>query len=112
MSLSFDQIPQQISTLIQEVAELKKLIIDQTKPESLPDWMNPDQLADYLPSNPAKQTIYGLVNRKKIPCHRINGKLFFKRDEIDFWIAGKRKSTEVEIEAKAKSFIEKNKSTK
>lgn len=105
MNLTFDQLPQQVVFLTKEIAELKRLMTEKDKPDPLPEWLNMDQLINYLPSKPARQTIYGLVNRKKIPCHRINNRLFFDRKEIDQWLEGKRKFTKADIQAQADAFL-------
>lgn len=49
----------------------------------------------------SKQTIYGLVNRKKIPFHKRGKKLYFLKKEIIAWItSGKdeKKSTSKKLD--------------
>lgn len=48
----------------------------------------------------SKQHIYGLCSERKIP-HYKQGRLFFKRKEIEAWMTAKRVSTQAEIESKA-----------
>ena len=48
----------------------------------------------------SKQGIYGLCSERKIP-HYKQGRLFFKRKEIEAWMTAKRVSTQAEIESKA-----------
>lgn len=48
----------------------------------------------------SKQRIYGLCSERKIP-HYKQGRLFFKRKEIEAWMTAKRVSTQAEIESKA-----------
>lgn len=107
MTLSFESLPQQVSFLTQEIAELKKLLTARDEPDPLPDFLSLDQLINYLPSHPAKQTIYGLVSTRKIPVHRINGKLFFNRKEIDQWLKSKRRKTQADINKEAENFLNK-----
>ncbi len=49
-------------------------------------WMSIDQLFDYIPTHPIKQTIYQWVRHGKIPYHKIQGNLIFLKDEIDQWL--------------------------
>lgn len=111
MTLSFDQLPSEVSALRREILALKSLILSQqpAEAEDLPEFLDIDQLRAYLPSKPARQTVYGLVSAKKIPFHKFNGKLFFSRQEIDAWIATKRHKTQIEINEEAREFIAKRK---
>lgn len=113
--ITFDQLPNEVSALRREITELKSLILSM-KPtpenEPLPEFLDIDQLRDYLPSKPARQTVYGLVSAKKIPSHKFNGKLFFSRQEIDAWIGEKRHKTQAEINEQTREFLEKRKGGK
>lgn len=113
--LTFEQLPNEVSALRQEILELKSLILTlQATPENepLPEYLDIDQLRDYLPSKPARQTVYGLVSAKKIPFHKFNGKLFFSRQEVDGWLAAKRHKTQAEIDQQAREFITRRKGGK
>ena len=44
------------------------------------------ELCDYIPSHPVKQTVYGWVSDKQIPHHKINKALVFLQSEIDDWM--------------------------
>lgn len=113
--ITFEQLPSEVSALRQEISELKSLILTlQATPEKepLPEFLGIDELREYLPSKPARPTVYGLVSAKKIPFHKFNGKLFFSRQEIDDWIGAKRQKTEAEIEEEAREFINKRKGGK
>lgn len=113
--ITFDQLPSEVSALRKEIQELKALLISlkpAPEPEPLPEFLTVDQLREYLPSKPARPTIYGLVSAKKIPFHKLNGKLFFSRQEIDHWIGGKRQKTQSEIDQQAREFINKRKGGK
>ena len=113
--ITFDQMPSEVSALRREISELKSLILSM-KPtpekEPLPEYLDIDQLRNYLPSKPARQTIYGLVSAKKIPFHKFNGKLFFSRQEVDGWLATKRQKTQSEIDQAAREFLDKRKGGK
>ena len=49
-------------------------------------WLDIDQLCDYLPWKPAKQTVYTWVSERKIPFKKPNKNLVFSKKEIDLWI--------------------------
>lgn len=49
-------------------------------------WMDVEQLIEYLPNHPAKTTIYSWSSRDLIPSHRVGKMLSFLRTEIDAWI--------------------------
>ena len=89
-----DQVDQKLDHLI---TYLESFI--QTKPEPANDWLDVKGLSDYLPENPASQTIYGWVWRREIPFHKGQKRLRFLRSEIDNWIRSGRKKTVSEIKA-------------
>ena len=83
---------------------VNELSIQKDVPEQ-PEWMDIDGLRQYIPSHPAKQTIYGWVNDKLIPYYKTSKKLTFKKSEIDEWLhQGRRKSTE-DLQREASEFI-------
>lgn len=86
---SFDQLPQSISLLHAKVDGLYKLftgqqVSQQQEPEVQ---FNINQLCEYLPWKPAKQTIY---QNKDIPSHKRGKFKYYLKSEIDAWLkAGK-----------------------
>ena len=100
--ISFEQLPQAVSDLKEEVSGLKDLIntlIHRTPAENADQWMNIDQLRAYHPDRPARSTIYDWVCQNRIPVHKDGKKLRFLRSEIDQWLSGGRIKTKDEIEA-------------
>lgn len=59
-------------------------------------WLSVDEVAKYL--GISKETIYRLLEKKKIPSHRV-GKLWkFQLSEIDFWVkSGHANSNSTEV---------------
>ena len=93
-----EEMPQALNYLISKVESLEEkvneLSVKKDVPEQ-PEWMDIDQLRQYLPTHPAKQTIYGWVNDKAIPYYKTSKKLTFQKSEIDDWLHnGRRKSTD------------------
>ena len=112
MISNLEEMHQALNYLISQVESLEEMVnelsIQKDVPEQ-PEWMNIDDLRQYLPSHPAKQTIYGWVNDKLIPYYKTSKKLTFKKSEIDDWLhQGHRKSTE-ELQREAGEFINRKK---
>lgn len=104
---SLEEMPGALSYLIKSVEELKRTVnVLQTKQEnSKPKWMDMDELCAYLPSHPAKQTVYGWVSAKQIPVHKINKALAFLQSEIDEWLKSKSCKSENDLMREAEEFI-------
>lgn len=86
-TITFNEVPGAISNLIQKIDNLEELIemsLSPKKDEVI--WMNVDELCDYLPAKPAKQTVYGWVCEKFIPYHKKGKRLQFMKSEIDEWL--------------------------
>ena len=62
------------------------LLLNRQEESSSPHWMDVDELCNYIPSHPVKQTVYGWVSDKQIPHHKINKALVFLQSEIDDWM--------------------------
>ena len=54
-----------------------------------------------------KTSIYGLVQKNKIPYHK-KGKLFFLKSEIMEWLKSGKKATSEDIKRKADEYLLKN----
>ena len=100
-TITFNEVPGAISNLIQKIDNLEELIemsLSPKKDEVI--WMNVDELCDYLPSKPAKQTVYGWVCEKFIPYHKKGKRLQFIKSEIDEWLLkDDSENTEEQIKA-------------
>ncbi|MDR0436987.1 MAG: helix-turn-helix domain-containing protein [Bacteroidales bacterium] len=83
--LSFEQVPEAVAHLVDEVANLKELVRLQVhhepeKPRLIPIW----EAAKII--GKAKQTVYGLVSKKAIPHYKQGKQLYFRSDELTAWI--------------------------
>lgn len=63
------------------------------------DWMTLPELIRILPDKPSRHTVYSWCQRGKIPYHKANKKLIFKRSEIDEFLKSYGKPTRAEIDA-------------
>lgn len=53
----------------------------------------------------ALKGIYMLTSGKQIPHYKRNGKLYFKKAELDEWMTTNRILTEQEIQSKASTYV-------
>lgn len=49
--------------------------------------------------------IYTLTSEKRIPHYKKNGKLYFKKDELEAWMTENRVMTQREIDSKAQTYV-------
>ena len=109
---NLEEMPQALNYLISKVESLEDMMNELNIKKDVPvqpEWMDIDELRQYLPSHPAKQTIYGWVNDKLIPYYKASKKLTFKKSEIDEWLhQGRRKSSE-DLMREAGEFISQKK---
>ena len=109
---SFEDIPEGISYLIKAVEDIQisiKTLQNKQNVSNSPKWMDIDELCKYLPSHPAKQTVYGWVSGRQIPVHKINKALAFLQSEIDDWLKSKSMKTQDDLMEEAEQFIESRK---
>ena len=91
-----------IKAALQEVFQQSKLS-STDKPAEVERWMNLDELCQYHPDKPSKNTAYGWVHAGSIPVHKGRKKLRFLKSDIDRWLMQGRKQTTAEIEAESKA---------
>lgn len=106
---SIEQLPKAMNILINKVSELeasvKRLTARRPIITSSKEWMNIVELCDYLPTHPARQTVYEWVKSRVIPHHKTSKMLTFNRSEIDAWLHGGYRKTSREIESDADDYI-------
>lgn len=52
--------------------------------ESAEGWLDVDRAAEHLANSPA--AIRALVRRRRIPFHKIEGRILFRASELDAWV--------------------------
>lgn len=95
--LKFEDLPFAISSLCQEMAEIKELLILTKKGENEHEekWFDLTELCRYHPDKPTKATVYSWVSAGLIPVHKGGKKLRFLKSEIDTWLKqGKKLSNQ------------------
>lgn len=97
---TYDTLPGQIDYLIQEVSEIKNvLMVRIEKPEEIPKFMNKEQALKYIRKQGyeiSSSKFYKMSAKDSIPCHRSGRKLYFFAEELDGWIK-KQFETESQI---------------
>jgi hypothetical protein len=87
-ALTFDSLPGIVAEINKK---LDLLIADRASQVKDEDYlMTIEELRDYLPDNPARQTVYMWVNDRKIPYEKFSKRLYFRKSSIDNWIANGR----------------------
>lgn len=90
-TITFEQLPSAVVELNRKIDILLSMQ-DRKQEPSEEALLTIDQLRDYLPETPARQTIYGWVNLRLIPYEKFGGKrLYFKKSEIDRWLNNGRR---------------------
>lgn len=88
-NITFEQLPQAVSLLIEKVGQLSSRIEDVLK-KTTPQQteyrrpLNLDEVATLL--DKSAYTIYAMTSEKRIPYHKRGNKLYFFEDEIIRWI--------------------------
>lgn len=104
--LTFEELPQVVATLVDEIRELKSILLSQhTSKESEIQWFNVEELRAYLPSHPARQTVYGWICHRAIPYRKKGKKLLFLKSEIDEWLKADKRETNAELYAEALEYV-------
>lgn len=80
---------QEITVLAEKISEnVKRSLKEQTENKEEETFIDVEGVAKLLQLS--KQTIYGLVNQKKIPFHKRGKKLYFLKTEIIQWVVAGR----------------------
>lgn len=106
--ISFNDMPQALAYLIGKVDKLETLLNVSMSESYCPEsdrWFNLQELCEYLPDRPARQTVYSWVGQRLIPYHKKGKKLQFLKSEVDNWLKSDKRKSLAEIQAEAEQFI-------
>ena len=84
----FDSLPGMVVEINKKIDLLIADKVTQVKNEDY--LMTVEDLRDYLPESPARQTVYGWVNDRRIPFDKHGRRLYFRKSKIDKWISNGR----------------------
>jgi excisionase family DNA binding protein len=68
--------------------------------------LNADQAAEFL--HIAKQTLYSMTSRRKIPFYKNGKKILFKKGELQEWLNSGKHEQISKIEKDARSYVRQN----
>lgn len=88
-NLTFEQLPQAIVALTNEVAMLRETILKNNKPTQTKVLIEIDDACRVV--HKAKSTVYRLVRERKIPCYKVGNKLYFYECELLDWVTKNRR---------------------
>lgn len=69
-----------------KIEMMLKQLQETIKKQDASPWMGIDELRNYLPSRPARITIYRMIESGKLKAKKIGRKYYWHRDEIDKWL--------------------------
>lgn len=107
--ITFDDLPEAIVFLTNEVSELKTLLLEKKEnpcSEEKEQFLNAKETAEFLDLSLA--TIYSKVSRKEIPFSKRSGRLYFSSTELRKYINTGKESTYAEIEQQADLYFSQN----
>jgi predicted DNA-binding transcriptional regulator AlpA len=103
-TLKFEQLPNVVATLTDEVRELKALILKKAESHTLLE--TPIRLEEVVPiAGLTKPTLYGYVQRNEIPYHKKGNRLYFFKSEIIDWIRTGKQKTLKELEMEVNEYL-------
>lgn len=80
-----------------------------TPPPPIKEWMDIDELREFLPGHPAKATVYSWTSKKTIPFYKKDKSIYFNRAEIEAWLRSEPVRCDAELEAEALAYVERKK---
>ena len=86
--ITFDNLPEAISELHEKLDIL--ISLQSTQKEETDKLFTLDEFCNYLPEKPARQTVYGWVNDRKVPFEKHGKRLYFKKSITDNWLSNGR----------------------
>ena len=103
--LTFDQLPEVLTRLLEKVNRLEELILKTQLPPTEPKdkLLSVKETAKFL--NLSVPTIYSKVSRGELPVMKQGNRLYFSSFELMEYIKDGRQKTNAEIEAEAEAYL-------
>ena len=109
--ISFENLPQAVSLLLEKVETLEQLLKSQQNPSAPSDRpMSITEAAKFL--NLSVPTLYGFVSKRTIPFSKGGKRLYFSEAELTTWVKSGRKQTCTEIASQPALVLMNNKSNR
>jgi len=107
-AMSFDLLPQAISELIDRVARIEQILLEERVPASWDnELLNITEATAFL--RLTKSTIYSKVCRGELPVFKTGRRLYFDKQELTAWIKSSRKTTNEDIRSNAERLLSSSK---
>ncbi len=86
---SFDSLPLIVAEINRKLDILLTEYSLQKEPDQQDRLMTLEELREYLPEKPARQTVYDWILKGKIPKEKFpnSKRVFFRKSKIDNWLA-------------------------
>ena len=110
-NVSFENLPQAVSLLLEKVENLEQLLKSQQNTSAPSDRpMSITEAAKFL--NLSVPTLYGFVSKRTIPFSKLGKRLYFSEAELTTWVKSGRKQTCTEIASQPALVLMNNKSNR
>lgn len=103
-TLKFEQLPNAVATLTNDVRELKALLLQKIEPQQ--ESNNPIGIKEVARlTSLTVPTIYGYVQRNEIPYNKKGNRLYFFKVDIIDWIKTGKQKTLKEIQEDTEAYL-------
>jgi hypothetical protein len=89
--ITWNDVPAILTELKRDIDFIRAQFQKENDPEE-DKLMTIEQLRDYLPEHPARQTCYQWVNNRLIDYEKHGNRLYFRKSSIDYWLANGRRN--------------------
>ncbi len=105
MEITFEQIPKAISQLCDDMAFVKRHLLEKSKDTQVEEdiLLTVPQAAEFLTLS--VPTVYGLISKGAIPCMKRSKRVYFSKFELINYLKQGKKKTVLEIEAETDAFL-------
>lgn len=104
--ITFNELPNAVSGLLNEIREVKALLIQKVNPKDEPETPSGiKEISDLI--GLTVPTLYGYCQRNEIPHHKKGNRLYFFRSEIIKWAKEGKVKTIKELAIDADSYLSK-----
>jgi len=111
-AITFDNLPDAVQHLLQEVAYIKNHLLNDvgrtaepTLFEQVNEFLTVDDISQTL--SISKGTVYNMTSDQMIPHFKRGGRLYFDKEEIDAWIRNDRRKTIKQLQEEAELKVHK-----
>ena len=109
--ISFENLPQAVSLLLEKVETLEQLLKSQQNPALRSDKpLTISQAAEFV--NLTVPTLYGFVSKRTIPFSKVGKRLYFSEAELTSWIKSGRKQSVTNLPGQPAVLVINKKSTR